>query len=286
MRTMWFGTRGYERWIKMPRVDMERGQYGWNNRANQVGGGVSVHRSIAGHMEYGMEWSALTVKMAAAIRDVVDGMYDTDANRGLIYFLMPDAMRTNVFPKLWAAPFLCGLGAPSLTKGVKPNLTSTPANSFDLPARSATFTVSASTSHLTFYTPIPPGHTAHWAFYGPSAQADKIEVTPHSGGGIGTPVLHDILDIDDYGTGFTTTAGVDGIEFALTPTSGSVSLTTAILQILPTGETPLPPTEFLSGRGHSGCQVDGDIGGVLNRAVIDRDREGLSIRFVERGSWL
>lgn len=285
LRTLWFGPRGYERWVKMPRIDMDRGQFGWSNRSTMRNGGASLARSRSGHMEYSMSWGGkLTSEMAQKIRDILDGTYGTDENRGLLYFLDPSAADVNAFSKLWANPALCGHDAPSLTKGSRPTLSTTGANGYDLPAQTATFTVTDSTSPLKFYAPIAPGSTARFAFYGPTVQADVITATPYSGGAAGSPVTYDSVENDDYGTGLTEVSGVDGIEFSLTDTPGTVALTAAILQVYPTGSTPTTPTSWLSGRGHSGCEVDGDIGQVLRNANIDR--EELSVRLVERGSWL
>lgn len=285
MRVMWFGTRGFERWIKMPRVDQARGQFGWNGRSDHVAGGTTIKNSIAGHMEYQLEWNAITTEQTQQIRDILDGLYNTDENRGLLYFHDPSAIDVNAFSKVWGTPSLAAPvgGAPSLTKGVRPVAVATGANAFRLPPLSATFTVVEDAPRLTFYAPIPPGFTAHFAFYGPTAQTDKIIALPYTAGVAGTPADVDVLDNDDYGTGYTTSSA-DGIEFYLNDAAGTVTLTTALLKIVPTGETPPAVTEYLSGRGHSGCKVDDDIDQVLANARIDR--ETLGARLVEQGSWL
>lgn len=285
IRSLWFGPRGFERWIKMPKPNMDRGQYGWSGKSSHLGGGATTARSAAGHMEYPMEWGGkFTIEEARTLRDVLDGTYDTDDNRGLLYFNMPDAGPVNQFSKLWAAPYLCGLDAPSLTKGVRPTLAATAANAFDLPARSAAFAVTAETSPLKFHATIPPDHSARFAFYGPAAQAGVITATPYTAGVAGTPVTYGSVANASYGTGFTTLSGIDGIEFSLTVAAATVTLTTAILQIYPTGSAPATPTAYLSGVGHSGCHVDGNPDEVLRSTGIDRSTLGVNL--IERGSWL
>lgn len=290
MRVLWFGTRGFERWVKMPRIDLERGLYGWSSRSDHVNGGVTTKRSPGGHMEYGMEWNAITSEGAASIRNILDGLYNTTANRGLIHFLDPSAQRVNAFNKVWAQPSLAAaeFGGPSLTKGVRPTVGATGSNSFQLPPQTATFTVAEGTVMNTFYTPIPPGHTARFAFYGPTAQTDKIAVAEYTGETPGTPTEIDIVANADYGTGLLTSTA-NGVEFSLSADVGSVALTTAILQITPTGETLPAAATYLSGRGHSGCKVDGKISQVLSRVDPrnpSRNRETLAVRLVEEGSWL
>lgn len=284
MRTMWFGTRGFERWIKMPRIDVNRGQYGTTSRTDHHNGGTTIQNSLATHHEAVFEWNAITSEGAKDIRDVLDGLYSTDANGGLIYFIEPGAARLNAFSQVWAAPFISGVDGPSLTKGVRPTLTDTPANTFRLPARTATFTVTGESVMNTFYIPIPPGHTAHFAFYGPSLQSNKIQTRPYTSGTAGSASTHDVLANATYGAFESVTA--DGLEFSLAPTPGTVSITTALLQILPTGVSPVAPTTFISGGGHSGCKVDGGISQTLNRATEGRTRETLSARLVEQGAWL
>jgi hypothetical protein len=285
MRTLWFGTRGFERWIKMPRIDMERGHYGWSGRSDHLAGGVTVKRSIADHYEAAMSWNAITSQETARIRDVLAGTYATDANQGLLYFNDPAATRLNLFNDYWAAPYKCAAvgGAPSLTRGVRPTLTATGSNSVDLPPYSAVFTVDEETAPALFYAPIPPSHTAHFAFYGPTLDEDAVQYRTYSGETAGSWVPFDVLAHSGYGSGLSTATGVTGIEFSL---AASTTITTAVLQILPAGTSPASITSWLSGGGHSGCEVDGQIAQTLSRATEGRTREVLAVRLVETGGWL
>lgn len=285
MPSMWFGTRGYESWVKMPKPDVESPYVGRVNRNDQINGGVSVDASAAAHKEYALEWNGRIDEMQE-IADYLDGVYTNDANGGLIYFIDPSASTRNHLPKLWASPYLCGLDGPSLTKGTRPTLSATAGSSLKLPARTATFTVGTTTPTLTLYVPIPSGHEARWAFYGPTAQSSRIRVTPYVAGAATTPTDNGILANTAYGTGLTTTSGVDGVEFTLTPNSGSVTLTAGLLLIVPTGYIATAPTTFVSGRGHSGCVVDSNITHTINAAHDDINWATLAAHLVERGSWL
>lgn len=284
MRALWLGTRGYEQWVKMPAIDMSAGRVGFGEQSSHVNGGATVHNSSAGHQEYSLDWNVSQTADIEKVISILSGNYDTEANRGLLYFVDPAQARKNLFPELWASPFKCALGAPSLTKGEKPTLADTPSNSARLPARSATFTVTEDSSRLRLYVPIPEGHTARWAFYGPTEQADKIQITEYTGATAGTPVLADILDIDTYGTGLTSTATATGIEFALTDATGDISLTTALLQIAPSATVITAPSHWLQGIGHSGCQRDGDFDVVYHS--VEHDKASMSVRLIETGSWL
>ena len=53
----WFGTRGYERWIKMTAADMDNVYSGRNARTDQINGGVPLLQSAAGHKEYSLSWA-------------------------------------------------------------------------------------------------------------------------------------------------------------------------------------------------------------------------------------
>lgn len=287
-RTMWFGPRGFETWIKMPRIDMESQHAHVGQRVDQIRGGVSINTSRAGHQEYGMSWNAFTRDDAALIQDIADGLYDTSGGKGLIHFIDPAAMDKNVLPKLWASPALCAYGAPSLTKGVKPTVSATASNALRLPAETATFTVGAS-NLLELYIPIPPGHTAHWAFYGPTTQANKIQYRTLNKLTASSPATVGIVAEASYGTGLTSTAAsgsVTGILLNLTPSGGAVNLTAGLMVIRPTAAgTPAAPTRYVSGRGNSGCSLDPQsLQSVIHN--VYRDRTSVALRLIERGSWL
>ena len=287
IRRMWFGPRGAETWIMMPRIDMDSAHTHVGARADQIRGGVSVRDSGAGHQEYGMSWNPARRDDIALIQDIADGMYDTQASDGLIHFIDPAAADKNLLPRLWAAPMLCALGAPSLTKGVKPALVATPTNTRRLPANSATFTTTASTPMLSLYLPIPPGHTARFGFYGPTAQADKIRYRPVGGTTVGAASTIGIQANTAYGTGLTSlTAGpaVTGILLDLNPVAGSATITAGLLR-LDEGSPAVAPTTFISGRGHSGCKIEpGSLASVVHNVYYDR--VSTTVRLLEVGSWL
>lgn len=284
MVSMWFGTRGYESWVKMPMPDIQKPYTGRYTRNDQSNGGVSVDASASGHEEYALAWNGRIDEL----QDIVDyftGQYSNDANAGLIYFVDPSTSGRNHFPALWASPFLCGIDAPSLTKGVRPALSSTAGNSFKLPARTATFTTTISSAMLKLYVPIPPGFEARWAFYGPTAQTAKIHVDTYVSGGITGGADYDVVANASYGTGLTTSSGVDGIEFSLKQVDGSVVLTAAVLYIVRTGTPAITPTKFTGGRGHSGCVLDSPMAPIINAVHDDINWANLTAHLVEVGSW-
>lgn len=288
IRKMWFGPRGYETWINMPRIDMDSVHQHVGQRADQIRGGVSIRQSAAGHQEYGMTWNPAKRDDIALIQDVIDGHYDSTEGRGLIHFLDPAAMDKNLLPRLWAAPYLCALGAPSLTKGTKPTLADTGGTVHRLPSRSATFTTTTSaTNHLQLYVPIPPGHTARLGLYGPTAQTNKIRVRTINGTFTGASTILNVNVNANYGTGLTSFAASatrTGILIDLNPVAGSVALTTGLLRI-DQGTAAAAPSAFLSGRGHSGCQVEpGSLSSVVHNVYYDR--MSTSVRLIETGSWL
>ena len=288
MFKLWFGPRGYERWVALPAQGVQRGLLGWSSRSEYVGGGVSVSASDGDHMEYSFSWNALSSADTRHIRDILNGAYATDGNRGLIYFIDPAANTLNLFSEMWARPSLCAsFGAPSLIKGKRPTLVATGANAFGLPPRSAQFTIADGDPANTFYVPIPPGYAAHFGFYGPTEQADKIIARPYTGETAGAPVAHDIQANADYGTGLSTVSsasGATGVEFYLSPTAGTATITAAVLQVIPVADTPVSPVSWISGQGHSGCQRDGSADQTLITSAFDQ--QSLGVNLVERGSWL
>jgi len=281
MPQMWFGTRGYERWVKMPKPDVAIPYTKWMSSTQQLSGGISTQESAAGHKDYSFEWNGRIDEMRQ-ISDILRGVYNTDEDRGsLIYFIDPSANTRNHFPMLWAAPYLCGLDAPSLTKTMRPTLTATPTNTFTLPARTATFTVGTDLL-LTLYVPCPPGWEIRFALYGPSAVTGGYQTTPEGG----SATARNVLANTTYGTGLTTISGVTGVEFSLTPSAGTVAITAGLLYVVPIGYPTLGPTTYQSGEGHSGCKVDGVPAWTTNTVADEINWANQSAHLVERGSWL
>lgn len=139
---MWMGKRGRERWVPAPATGMTYGAKRWSSKTSFLSGGANVRSSIASHLEYEMDWNAISRDQARRIEDMTSGIDGT----GLTYFLDPMAMDKNVLPAQWAFPALSALDGPVLWGNARPASVPTESNDLGYPATSAQYTAKASTA--------------------------------------------------------------------------------------------------------------------------------------------
>lgn len=285
-RSMWFGTRGFMRWVKCPQTDADFSTVGWSSTFQYLSGGAAVRASTGSHKVYNMDWSIMSREQARDIADYAAGVYDTVTGTNLLYFIDPMAASANVLPQNWASPAQSASDGTTLVPGQSPEII-TGSNFNNYPARYVQYTANASSS--TVYIPIPPGFTAWVGFHGAVTGGGGVTITPSNGLINSTPVPATILDI------FTATrvadsfdsTDFDGITLSLNNSGIASTDTTTIagmvVQILKTGTAPATGG-FISGQGHSGCQFAEKPLQTMLSSV--RDQVALSATLIETGAWL
>lgn len=290
---MYFGVRGNMRWIKMPRIDMAAPRVGWGSKSQYLNGGAGVRGSVGAHYEYVMSWGGGRDEMRP-IFDYANGIYDTQEGVNLIYFLDPTVMDKNVLPALWASPFQQVVDGLTLFPSQKPKLVSTDVNSYDYPARSATYISNGPSRSL--WVPIPPGYTAWVGVHGLAEGDAGITVATTYGLTSSTATLLETLPVDTdqrFSASYAASGSVDGILLTLADNGpASTDLFTwsgTIVQLIRTGQSPEILGSFISGDGHSGCQFDGKPTKMVRQAkggALGDGRLDVSAQLVETGSWL
>lgn len=285
-RSMWFGTRGYMRWVKCPNTEADFSPVGYSATFQYLNGGAAVRSSTGSHKTYTMDWSTLSRDQARSITDYADGVYDTSTGVNLIYFIDPMAAGKNVLPQMWASPSQSIADGTTLVPGQLPESVAG-SNSNDYPARYVQYTANASSS--TVWIPIPPGMTAWVGFHGSATGSAGVTITPSNGLVNGTPSLATPLDV------FTTTRVADSVDSTVADgitiglanvgisSTDTITIAGLIVQLLPTGTTP-PTGGFISGQGHSGCQFAEKPLQTPRSAALDQ--VALSATLIETGSWL
>jgi hypothetical protein len=278
---MWFGTKGYMQWVPCPLVDSDMSAIGWQSEAQYLNGGARVRRSNTGHKEYNLAWGLQARDHIRLITDYADGVYGD----GLIYFIDPFAMDKNILPSYWAAPMLNAYDGPILSGGTRPQITTTSANSFMHPAKTAIYsvaTVDAQTRSI-LYIPIPPGYVFWFGAKGSSSGANVyIDAELISGGtSPSTATLSSSLDNVQVSQSWSS-ATYSGVNISLTG-NGTINLTSMCAQILPIGVDPVN-SNFISGQGNSGCSF-AEFPKLQNYSSA-MDKAGLTARLVEVGAWL
>jgi hypothetical protein len=224
-KLMYFGTQERMTWIKAPAYNPDISKVGWQTTNQFLDGGASVRRSITAHKEYQFAWNLASSADISAIRNYADGLYGD----GLIYFLDPFAMTTNLLPQYWAAPRLAG-DAPSFDNGnaTRPTLTATPANAYAYPTKSAVYTFNTASIFRTLYIPIPTGYAFNFGANGSSTGTAAVVVADANAAPTVTTRINYAKDAGfEYGTN-----GATGVAGTLTQQTASPHSGTKFIRLI------------------------------------------------------
>jgi len=285
--SIWFGTRGYETWVKAPMAGGDHSRVGFSGGIPYLNGGAGVVASQSAHREYAWTWSNGTTRdELRAIIDFAEGVYDSQDGINLIYFIDQMTYDTNVLPQHWATPSLGANDGMPLLLDVDPNLADTPANELRYPARGAVYTVGTERQEL--YIPIPPGYVAWVGVHGSATGAAAVEVTPVRGYASGAPFNATLLGVTDQTRVVDQVAASDsvsGLTLTLSVTASDVlTIYGLIVQVLPAGAMP-KRGGFISGQGHSGCQF-AQHPTETPYSSLGAGAVGATAKLVETGAWL
>lgn len=274
---MWFGTKERMTWVKCPAIEADLTKGNWSTEGVFLNGGAYARKSAYSHKRYQFAWNLASHQDIYDILDYADGLY----GQGLIYFLDPFAISTNVLPLGWAVPRLQAEDAPPLIRDAnsRPTLVATAANTYAYPTQSAVFTLADGDVIDSVYIPVPPGYEFHFGVHGSATGTAEFRITTDEDVatvvtplGVTSPQLTNTVISDT--TGVTISAW--GI--------GNLTVAGMLGQVLP-GGSPAPTGRFLSGRGHSGCSFVGtpSINGYSAPDALDKI--GASAVLIETGAW-
>lgn len=283
-KQMWMGTRGYEMWVPAPAASMPRGRVGFTSEMQLLRGGISVERSMASHGEWALTWPNLRAEDLAKIEAMASGLYDTEDNGGLIYFVDPMAAYTNVLPPDWATPGLAD--AMPLIQGQEPTIAYEAPSTFGYPARSAVYDVTTAAKRI-LYVPIPPGHRLVIGAHGSTPGSGNIRVTPFKGavaqGATTLPWLgRDSSQLTSHSFGGT---DITGVEIRVSGVAADVvTLNALVARILPGVPAAIQTGPFMPGRGAGGCAFAAHPAETALSAALDLST--FTARLVEVEPWL
>lgn len=271
-KTMYFGTQARMTWVKAPTIDMPMGRVGWQTTSQFLNGGASVRTSSATHMEYQMTWPLASAEDTAAINNYADKLY----GNGLIYFLDPFAVTTNVLPKQWATPALAIDDAPTFNgSDVRPTGVAT-STSYGYPSTSAVYTFDSTSMFKSLWIPLPTGYEFHFGAHGSSTGTAAITLNGSSVSVLMSPNSNVRTN--------TVISGVPGVTISFSG-EGILTLAGLIGQVRPAGET-VPLGEFIAGRGHSGCRFSTAGLSVQGYSAPQAlDYQSVSGTLIETGDW-
>jgi hypothetical protein len=261
---MYFGNEEYMTWVPCPAVDMGVVNNNYIAESQYLNGGAGIRRSAIGAKRYSLDWN-LTSPYEL---DTVEQFYQGTWGSGLIHFLDPAAMITNVFPQAWAAPRVALDDGPKLVFDQQP-VEAVSTSPVGRPGVGAQYTLDADTVAQVLTIPIPDGYKLVCE----CLQTGDAYLASSLNGGSYTTV----------GTGVTLDGSGGGIaKFSLRGT-GDVSLFWLTGVIVPAAETPT--LRYYSGRGNAGCAFTLFERNVYS-AAIGSGLEGATAEMLEVASWL
>lgn len=279
MRTMWFGTKQYSRWIKVHSPGSAYVRAGYSDRLDFLNGLTKLRSSTNGHMEYQLTWNRMTADEANVVTDFADGLYGD----GPHYLCDPVAMQQNVLNKMWSAPGITAKDGIPIAGSTRPAIVSNLDQSQGYPVDMAKYTLTATDASRSFYVPIPPGFTALIGAHGDTASTLKVQVQPTVKGiASGAATLVSILGVNSAARFSNQFIGGDqtGIEISVqTGTAGFITLAGMMVWLVPNTYTGDPTGPFISGQGSNGLSFEGRV--QPTPYSIAHNSYGLSVKLVE-----
>lgn len=275
MGQVWFGTKGYMRWVKDPAVGMGASPVGWSTNSQLLNGKKYVRRSNNSHREYEMTWNLTRRENLEPILSFLSGTFGDK-----IYFVDPFAMNRNMFPLDWSVPMLGAQDGTVLNGAEKrPSLVPTATNGYLYPYQSAVYTVTSGAWVPEVWLPIPTGYTLHLGFHGLAGTGGTVTYSPTVGGLPGSfTALTPISPSSSVRTNVMVDGGSDGVVVKLGG-NGTLTMSGLTAVLLPTGSAVTPSGAFIQGSGTRGTvPMDQP---VLQAYSAAQDLVGLSVTLVE-----
>jgi hypothetical protein len=291
MNKMWFGIpQSKMQWVPCPSIDSSIARNRYVERIQFENGGGDARRSAQYQMEYQFNFSGLAheVEGIDAFNKFASGFY----GNGFIYLAHPAAFETNLFPAAWATPALIEQGWANIATN-NPSFVNTEENLYNLPSRSAVFSISDAPGSYTESATIviPPTHTLHIGVTGSSTGHGVIKVNkiPVEGSAVTGPSILTLISPTSATRMNTTFSGEEyqAVEVYITrgaDGASTVTLTSMMAQLYKNTVTPSLPSQHYTGEGSTGLMfVDDAI--VETYSYMHPPRKGISTTLVEVEAW-
>ena len=283
IRTMWFGTKQFSRWIKVHSPGSGHGMSGYSDRIDYLNGLVGVRESANGHMTYSLAWNRMSHEQTRQVTDFAYGIY----GGGLLYLAEPSSMPLNVLNKAWSAPGLATKDAVPIAGKARPELVQNLDQGRGYPLDMAKYTLSAADTSRSFYVPIPPGYQAQIGVHGDPSSTLRVRAQPTVRGiASGVPTSLTMLSTATNARFSHTFAGGEqtGVEISLqTGTAGTITLAGIMVRVVPIGTTGGELGDFISGQGSAGLRFIGRVNPVPYSIAHDSYGLAATLEEVEDG---
>ncbi|MEV5068949.1 hypothetical protein MRBLMI12_000506 [Microbacterium sp. LMI12-1-1.1] len=298
-KKMWFGVEGRMRWVDTPQSGADVSPKGFSVGGTLLNGGGYADGSFGSHKEYGFSWSGASSRQAAGIMQAyAAGTY----GRGLIYFLDPHTLDTNVLPAHWADPSLAiGDESPQLIRSRRLPLTGVPtanAEANDIPAVTAVYDLADAATGFpgerdSLFIPVPPGTSLRiGAIYTRTGSGGIFAAPVDAAGTAGTATL--LTQVSPTATDIIPDEilpGAVGVRVWLGKSAdgpATVSVAAMIGRIMSTltatATSPKRLGPWMPGDGHTGCRFVGKPTLVRYNGV-GGGQVGYATTLTEVGAW-
>ena len=258
---VWFGTEDNMQWVPAPLTDANLQRVSWQDTQVNLNGGAYSVKSAVGHTRFGLSWAAANVAE-------LDKIVRLLSRPGLLHYVDPVTAQHNAMPSYWAE---FTDGAPPLFPGVPSTVVDTgaPVNGYNREAIKYSVT---QTKEAPFKLFVPPGYNIYFGVHGTQAGTAQLYVgnNPITIQATSSSARTNITLPGDYnyslslrGSGELTINGITAVIAKQSPVVG----------------------QFVSGYGHSGLRLDGQVQMTEYSAVIPNAQVALSAEFVEVGAW-
>ena len=293
-KKLWFGIPETKmQWVPMPLIDSDFTRSGFVETSKFENGGGDARRSAAHQKVY--EFNLTAPYNGSEGLNVYNKFASGFYGSGLIQFADPYCFESNMFPAHWASPGLIESGWPNIYT-VDPTYANTASNSYDQPTRTATWHISGSVAtaptetRSTVTVPVPPDYTLHFGASGSATGHGVVYYqTIAADGTLGTPTALTLLSATSSTRMNASVAGSSAVavRFFLGRTSSSsstISITSMMAQLWPTGVSPTLTGSHIAGEGHTGL-IFTDDARTESYVYIDPPRKSLSTTLLEVGAW-
>lgn len=288
---MWMGIPlSHMQWVPCPSIASTITRKRYMERIQFQNGGGDVARSPQYQMEYNLSLSgpAHELEGVDAINRFASGFYGD----GYIYVAHPALFETNMLSAVWSSPGLIEQNWSNIYPTTTPTFSNTATNSYNQPARSATWSVTsaANTPVKKFTIPIPQGYVLNLGASGSKTGTAVVQVRAISTDNNTTSTSN--LTLLDPTASTRMNATFSGstycaVDVYITRTDSSAStitLTSMMAQLYKVGATPTLPSVHQMGQGSSGMTFADDAI-VETYSYMYPPRKGISTTLVEVEEW-
>jgi len=294
MTDLWIGTTSKMVTIPMSDLPFSVSDSGYGETMSFENGGSAAVVSPAFSKRYDFSYSVEDAALLSQVRRLRQGSYGT----GLIYFSDPGTYHRNVLPAHWAEPGLLEQDWPDIYDTAPTGYANVSTNSYDQPLRKATWAITQAANAAPTNTnsmcviAIPPSYTLWVGVSGVATGTAVARLTGYNiaaGSSSGSALT---LLTDTSSTRLNASLAGSSYDYAIldfrrtSSAASTLTVTSALAQIWPTGVTPTLTGNHLPGEGHSGVRFLGGSTSSQYRLVRDGARwEGLGFSLLEVGAW-